>query len=187
MKRNGRDGRGLTTRMRQALPLMVEARTLEQGIARLAADKIVSRSVYFAKWLRDPAWIRALNDAREEALSKAQARAVEQIIANVESHVAILQQIAIGSKIDPATRQPVPMIAHPGQVEAIKECLRIAGLEDAARNQRGQQQDFFALLREEIMAGESERRGQAADDISNGLEEYDDAAIPVSAAGPHRE
>lgn len=167
--------------MRRALPIMVTAKTLEAGIAELAQTRVISRSQYFAKWAKDPAWIRALNDGREQVLGAKTARAQEMAVANVETLMATLITIGVGHRVVDGVEER--MTAAPGQVEAIKEGLRIAGVGEAGRLDEAKLQDPWALLRAEIVAGERERRGAAEKDIEEGLEDHDNNSLPDDAAG----
>jgi len=145
MKRTrGRNTVGLTPRMVRALGIMATCPAPWNGVQELDAKKIVARSTYYADWMRDPAWVKAVNEVRDEFQGTIRRRAYEQIGANVEAHLAMLQNIAMGKTE-----------AKPGQVEAIREVLRIGGIDG---QQQGGGGDIFLYLRLEILRGEADRR-----------------------------
>ena len=123
-KSNGkrRDERGLTARMRTALPIIAAARIPKDGLRECVEKKIIAEHTYYHRWNRDARWLAELNSARELHFGKVRDRGHAQATSRVDELLLELGKIALGTKAAPA-----------GQVRAIEDMLLLAGFEEFSR------------------------------------------------------
>ena len=61
-----RDKNGLNAKQRQSLPVIATAKSRRQGVIECGKQKIVSVAHWYRVWWKQPAYVKAVNQAEEE-------------------------------------------------------------------------------------------------------------------------
>ena len=119
---NGRrDKNGLTEKQRRAIPVIAVAESVRQGVFECERLGIVSAYTYYHRWVHEPEFRQARDDAREKMLGEASLRVKSIFVGAAEEAASQLVKIAGKGQIGKA------------QVAGCYAVLQGAGIEEFQR------------------------------------------------------
>ena len=80
----GEDNKELTDKQKLSLVVIGAAKSVHAGVMECVRQKIVSRDWFYRHWLKQPAYVEAMNAERDRLQGEIRTRVANQLLANVE-------------------------------------------------------------------------------------------------------